>query len=181
MRLFILTVNTIDLGLPHSLIHIFRLVPCRHHSSIPFTKLLSSDTRKATALAISSGVPTHPSWWWRLDCPQIPAPALCSIPKGCSQGLEPCRTNRIDSNFAFFEVEYPIVGKRSHGSLGRAINTKGWDAYGRSNRGAQNKISCGSRDDAFCTVNSKPLISNGAELITHWFFAKFLLYKVCSS
>ncbi len=139
----LVSVNMIDWGLPHSLIHIFRLVPCHHHSSIPFAKRLSSDTRKTTALPkFHRAYRLIIAEWWRLDCPQISAPALCSIPKGCSQGLQPPSTNRIDSNFAFFEVEYPIIGKRSQGSLGRAINTKGWGAYGRSSRrGVQNNRS----------------------------------------
>jgi hypothetical protein len=36
-------------------------MPPSTKSSMPFTKLLSSDARKTTTLAISSGVPTRPS------------------------------------------------------------------------------------------------------------------------
>jgi len=140
--LLILSVNTIDLGLPHSLIHIFRLMQCHHHSSIPFTKLLSSDTRKRTVLVISSGVPAHPSWmvtaWLSTNS------CACSLlnPKrvypgvGTTPGL--IALTRI---LRSLRPSIQLWALRSHGSLGRAIKAKGWGAYARSSRGVQNNRS----------------------------------------
>jgi hypothetical protein len=112
---------------------------------MPLTKLLSSEARKTTALAISSGLPTRPKGivlgMALHKFFQLLFTESQEIVTGSRSGT---RADHIHSNLAVFEVEYPVAGKRclrratlTHGSFGGAIDAEGWGALDGSSGGIQ--------------------------------------------
>ena len=108
-------------------------MPPSAKSSVPVTKLLSSDARKSTALATSSGAPMRPigvsSSICTLNCSASSFVCPTEVPSSVSMMPGLMALTRI---LAIFQVERPSARERSHGRLGSAVDAESFPHCSRS-------------------------------------------------
>jgi hypothetical protein len=120
--------------------------------AVPVTKLLSSEARKVTAAAISSGRPSLPSGTRVASCFST-RPGRRQRGNGRSVG----RAGRdgVDPDAAFFESVGPGPDERPDGGLGRRVHAERRIADVRVGGTVEmTEAPLLSSGSAFCTVNS---------------------------
>src|SRR5437870_13796696 len=96
--------------------------PPSTNSSVPVTKLLSSEARKTAARAISSGVPKRPS-----TTLAIRLALSCSPTLGLRQAIHDRRVDRswtdsVHADLSFLQIKNPGASEREPGGFGRAVD-----------------------------------------------------------
>ena len=106
-------------------------LPPSTNSSIPVTKLESSDARKSAALAISPL--SHAS---HRDGGHDPCNGVCRLPID-NRCIGRPRTNNVGTNVTILEIQGPGSDKRTESGLRRALDTEGRRTLDACNRAVE--------------------------------------------